>query len=81
MLNLDVFIILIPGHAFLGVKLFGNEKIYIESTMIGKKDFITAVTKGQEEYDYNFEDNNAKVSDAQIIAIKDSRKIGIYPIE
>ena len=81
MLNLDVYIILVPGHAFLGINLFGNERIYIESTMIGKKDFIEAVTMGRMEYDTNFENDNSKVSQAQIISVKASRKIGIYPIE
>ena len=81
MLNLDVYIILVPGHAFLGINLFGNERIYIESTMIGKKDFVEAVNMGRMEYDTNFENDNSKVSEAQIISVKASRKIGIYPIE
>ena len=80
-LALDVFVVLIPGHAFIGVKLFENEKIYIESTMIGKRDFYEAVKKGQEQYDNNFVKDNPKVPNAQVVSIKDSRKIGIYPME
>lgn len=80
-LSLDIFLILIPGHAFIGINLFENERIYIESTMLGKKDFFEAVKKGQEEYDKNFVNDNPKGSDTQVVSIKDSRKIGIYPIE
>lgn len=81
MLNIDTYIILIPGHAFLGLGLFGGEKLYIESTMIGKRSFEEAINKGREEYDLNFENDNPLKADSQIISIKDSRNLGIYPIE
>lgn len=81
MLNLDVYIVLVPGHAFLGIKLFETEKIYIETTMIGKRTFMEAVIKGREYYEKNFEGDSIKVSGAEVISIKECRKIEIYPFE
>lgn len=80
-LNIETAIVLIPEHAFLGVKLFGNEKIYIETTMIGKRNFEEAVAEGIREYNENFRIDGSTSENSQIIEIQPLRREGIFPIE
>ena len=66
---------------FLMKKLFGNEKIYIETTMIGKRSFEEAVAEGIREYNENFRIDGSTSEKSQIIEIQPLRREGIFPIE
>lgn len=88
-IGLEPLIILIPEHAFVGVRLAPNEKevLFIETTMVGRnvmesilsltKTFDAAVKKGSDTYQ-NAIRNNA--NDVRIIDIKKARTSGIYPL-
>jgi hypothetical protein len=75
-LGMDPVILLVPGHAFIGVRDAedSNSFLYIESAITGRASFETAVkaaTKGI-----------ARVPDKSIIRIlvSDARTAGIYPM-
>ena len=88
-IGLEPLIILIPGHAFVGVKLApnANETLFIETTMVGRniwesiltltKTFDAAVNKGNEKYNNAIRTNPSEV---RIIDIKNARTMGIYPL-
>ena len=88
-IGLEPLIVLIPGHAFVGVRLASNsrETLFIETTTVGRnmmesiltltKTFDAAVNKALEEY------NNAMQqypNDVRIIDIKNAREMGINPL-
>lgn len=95
-LSLDPFIILIPGHAFVGVYLDENhnEFICIETTMLSNSSFEDAVESGMEQYrehekkilnEIDEKDSKKKrVSDDQIeyavVDIEEARALGVIPI-
>ena len=88
-IGLEPLIILIPGHAFVGVRLAPNsrETLFIETTMLGRnimesiltltKTFDAAVKKGNEVYTNAMQNNPNEV---RIIDIKNARAMGIYPL-
>ena len=79
-LKLHTFIVMIPRHAFLKVKLFENEIIYIESTYIGRKEYWEAVESAEESYKKFFSASGAKDGACEI-SIDMARKSGILPME
>jgi hypothetical protein len=81
-IRIPVYIVLVPGHAFLKVCLLETQNTYIEATYLGKKEFYEASEYGREMFDKYFDEKgNAKVEGAQIVDIAMSRKAGIYPME
>lgn len=95
-LGLDPFILLIPGHAFVGVYLDDNQNefICIETTMLSHSSFEDAVEAGMEQYEKHEkkllneisekDSKKKRVSDDQIeyaiVDIEEDRLIGILPI-
>jgi hypothetical protein len=77
-INYNPLIVIVPGHAFLGVKL-ENQSIFIETTFLGYDSFENALRCGQEEYEKYFTNNNDKVNHL-IIEVESARKSGIYPM-
>jgi len=78
-INYSPLLIIVPGHAFLGVKL-KNESIYIETTLIGYEPFENALESGQREYDNHFNKNNPRKEKSVIIEVETARRSGIYPM-
>jgi hypothetical protein len=88
-IGLQPLIVLVPSHAFVGVRLApdSSESLFIETTMVGRNmmesiftlttTFDAAVKKGNEEFN-NYMKNNPR--ELRIIDIKEARKKGIYPL-
>lgn len=88
-IGLDPLIILVPGHAFVGVRLRPNsrESMFIETTMVGRRviesiltltsTFNAAVKEGNTEFNNQMHNNPQAV---HIIDIKKARENGIYPL-
>jgi hypothetical protein len=88
-ISLEPVIVLIPGHAFVGVRLAPNsrETLFIETTMVGRsslnsiltltKTFDAAVKEGNDEFNKAMQTNPGAV---RIIDIKRARESGIYPL-
>ncbi|PYY16984.1 MAG: hypothetical protein DMG61_03325, partial [Acidobacteria bacterium] len=69
-------IVLVPGHAYVGVKSAENsdQKLYIDVALTGRFPFTDAVQSAERGL--------ARFSGTQItqIGISDARRAGIYPI-
>ena len=84
-IGLEPLIVLIPGHAFVGVRLAPNsrETLFIETTLVGRRvislesTFNAAVREGNAEYNNLITTNPSSV---HIIDIKKERENGIYPL-
>lgn len=88
-IGLEPLIVLIPGHAFVGVRLASNssQTLFIETTFVGRNimnsivtltsTFDAATQKGNEEYDQAIQKNPGEV---HIVDIKKARDKGIYPL-
>jgi len=79
-INYNPLLVIIPGHAFLGVKL-EKQSIFIETTLLGYEPFEVALEMGQKEFDKCFTlDFQPKNEKQIIIDIEGARKNGIYPM-
>jgi len=81
-MDLEPAIILVPGHAFLAVRMDAvNAEYYvIETTMIGRASFEDAVIRGKEELDEAMPHIANMESSYAFITIADNRELGINPI-
>jgi hypothetical protein len=81
-LDLEVALILIPGHAFMGVRIDQESADYyfIETTMIGRASFSEAVTRAGEEFDEALPHISAGESSYGWVKIWDARDAGILPL-
>ena len=80
-IKLDVYVIFVPGHAFLKVKINDDYSEYIEATCLGKKEYFEALEKGRENYEKYFDKNgNGKNNDSKIVDISIARKSKIFPM-
>lgn len=81
-LDLQCCIVLIPGHAYLAVRMDEENANYyfIETTLIGQADFDTAVKVGSS----NWNDDGPKIDAGEEgygwVNIGDARKEGILPV-
>jgi hypothetical protein len=84
-LDMNPFLVLIPGHAFVGAFLdeAGEGFICIETTMLGNADFDQAVESGMRQFkehaDYLL-DEDAEAPGYALIDIHEARQAGIMPI-
>ncbi len=86
-IGLDVSIVLIPGHAFLGIKgkeyrkeFDGPQNWFIETTMMGANTNVgAAIEEGNKEYQETYKEHS---EDGQMsyISIAEARENGIMPI-
>jgi hypothetical protein len=83
-LGFKTMLVLIPGHAFVGI--FNDETeestvTFIETTMIGDKNatFAGAVKSANDKYNEQVELGNFSSGDAEVIEIDNARKFGIMP--
>ena len=80
-IKLKVYIVLIPNHAFLKVKINDNYSEYIESTCLGKNEFNIATEMGRKKYDEYFDYlGNSKKDNCYIVDIENARKSMILPM-
>ncbi len=75
-LDMDPLIVLVPGHAYVGVRLTRRSQrfLYIETSLTGRSSFEVAVNsaqKGLARFDR---------SQMTFIGIGDARRAGIYPM-
>lgn len=89
-IGLEPLIILVQGHAFIGVRMApnSNEILFIETTIVGRSvwtsiyqltpTFDSAVKEGGNRYDKEMRNNPNAV---RIIDIKKLRALGIYPLK
>ncbi len=81
-LGLDAAIILIPGHAYVGISIDDTDQHYyfIETTMIGQATFDQAVTYGLDEWKKASASVQAGEAEYGWVDIPAARKNGITPI-
>jgi hypothetical protein len=75
-IGFEPIIIIVPGHAFVGVKSWSDSDsyIFIETTMVSSLDFNKSSSKAAQEYD------QYSSSDRKVINIKKAREEGIKPL-
>ncbi|MBS2018626.1 MAG: hypothetical protein JST00_37515 [Deltaproteobacteria bacterium] len=79
-LDMDPFVVFVPGHAFVGVRVgpAGSEaaksSLLVETTMLGTADYPAATARGKEEF---IQYVNAKT--ATVIDVKAMRTKGFLP--
>ena len=81
-LGLDSAIILIPGHAYVGISIDDTDQNYyfIETTMIGQATFDQAVQYGLSEWNEAAASVQAGETEYGWVDIPATRKDGITPI-
>ena len=81
-LDLEAALILIPGHAFVGVRTDEENANYyfVETTMIGQTSFSQAVDKAGSEFDEALPHIDAGEDSYGWVKIWDERKEGILPL-
>jgi len=75
-LGLEPVVVLVPGHAYVGVRLArgSNRYLYIETAQIPRLGFeaaVAAAERGMARY---------RLSEVRIIRIHDAREAGIFPL-
>lgn len=78
-LKLPTYIYLIPGHAFLGVEINENNFVYIESTLLGVKDFSESCEVARDKYEKYFVNNQPKDDNSFVVDVSLARKSMIFP--
>ena len=80
-IKLKTYIVLIPNHALVMVELNSANRICIESTGLGHKEYSEAVRIGVERYQKFFDKNKNPLDDnAYLVDIENARKSQIYPM-
>jgi hypothetical protein len=81
-MGMQPVIVVIPGHAYLGVRVddTGNSFYFVETTMIGQSTFDEAVTEGGNEWDKAMPHENNNDEGYGWVEISQSRSDGILPI-
>jgi len=76
-IGLNPLIVIVPGHAFLGVETWSNsgEGFFLETTMVGGASFEQAFNRGWEEYT-----EHASIGDMVILPIREARKEDLTPM-
>lgn len=85
-MGLNVSLIEVPGHMFIGVALDpeGKESICIETTDIGQTSLSEAIQDGNKAYDEasgKFDSDKEDDREYNVINIQDARRMGIMPIK
>jgi hypothetical protein len=83
-MDMHPYIIITPGHAFLGYETKPDDKesmICLETTMTGSATFEEATLAGLQELLEEENNGNLKSGKSQLISIKDLRSKGIMPMK
>jgi hypothetical protein len=80
--DLDIAIILIPGHAYVAIRtdMTHAQYYFVESTMVGSYSFEQAVKRGGQEWDEAQPHLDAQEEDYGWVTISEMRKKNILPI-
>ncbi len=75
-LDMEPIVVLVPGHAYVGVRLTSHSTryLYIETSLTGRADFETAVSTAQRGL------SHVAQSDMTFIRIHEARQAGIFPL-
>jgi len=81
-MDLEAALILIPGHAFVGIRTDQENANYyfIETTMIGHADFSQAVDVARNEFDEALPHIDAQETSYGWVKVWDAREEGILPL-
>jgi transglutaminase-like putative cysteine protease len=81
-MDLEAALILIPGHAFVGIRTDQENANYyfVETTMIGQNSFSQAVDRAKVEFDDALPHIDAKEPGYGWVQIWDARAAGILPV-
>jgi hypothetical protein len=81
-LGMQPVVVLIPGHAYLGVRVddTSDQYYFVETTMIGQATFDEAATYAGKEFDDALPHLNAGETDYGWVSIADDRQNKILPI-
>jgi hypothetical protein len=81
-LSLEAVLVLIPGHAYMGVNLDGRGSnwYWVETTMIGRYGFSDALQAGNAEFSDAVSHINAGESQYGLVSVDKARADGITPI-
>jgi hypothetical protein len=81
-LGMQPVIVIVPGHAYLGVRVDDTSDSYyfVETTMIGQATFDEAVTKGGNEWDEAMPHESNRDEGYGWVEVAQSRSDGILPI-
>ncbi|MGE5112253.1 MAG: hypothetical protein ACM3JB_15420, partial [Acidobacteriaceae bacterium] len=75
-LGMDPVIVLVPGHAYVGVRMApkSNRYLYVETSLTGRTSFLQSVTSARRSM--------AKFQSSEFIRIdiREARADGIYPM-
>ena len=75
-LGMDPEVVLVPGHAYIGVRVArgAQQYLYFDSALTGRADFAAAVRAAAQ--------GMAKVADSKVITVRvdDARRAGIFPM-
>lgn len=81
-MDMEVAIVGVPGHAFIGVRMDQENANYyfIETTMIGRSTFSQAVDRAAEEFEEALPHLDAKEAGYGWVKVWDAREKGILPL-
>ena len=79
--EIEPYIVMIPGHAFLAWDNGDSTISCLETTMVGSSTFEDACVSGDDEYNQEVENGNFDTGVSNLISIKDAREIGITPMQ
>ncbi len=81
-MGMQPVIVIVPGHAYLGVRVddTSNSYYFVETTMIGQSTFDQAVTEGGNEWDEARPHENDNEEGYGWVEISQARADGILPI-
>lgn len=81
-LGMQPVIVIVPGHAYLGVRVddTGDSYYFVETTMIGQATFDEAVTEGGNEWDEALPHENNGDEGYGWVEVAQARSDGILPI-
>ena len=81
-MGMQPVIVIVPGHAYLGVRVddTSNSYYFVETTMIGQATFDEAVTEGGNEWDEAMPHENNNDEGYGWVEVSQARADGILPI-
>lgn len=81
-MDLEGAIVLVPGHAYLGVRtdLVNAQYYFVETTLIGQTDFTNAVNYGYESWLEDGPLMDAGKDNYGWVTIEDAREWGVLPV-
>lgn len=80
-IEIEPYVVMVPGHAFLAWDNGDDTISCLETTMVGSSTFEEAFNTGIDEYNKEIESGNFDTGESSLISIKEAREIGITPMQ